>query len=83
MNSREEAMLDAVNDVADKLEDLAMEHEAAVNLNQALRDMRESLRNVQDLYRHQAGRLSAPYAERTPPSCALPGLSAVLAPGGK
>jgi hypothetical protein len=53
-------MLDAVNDVADKLEDLAMEHEAAINLNQALRDMRESLRDVQDLYRHQAGRMSAP-----------------------
>jgi hypothetical protein len=26
---------------------------------------------------------SSAFAERTPPSCALPGLSAVLAPGGK
>jgi hypothetical protein len=83
MNAREEAMLDAVKAVYDDLTDLLGEWELPQAVSVNINEQRVKLRDVLDLYRHQAGRMSAPYAERTLPSCALPGLSAVLAPGGK
>jgi hypothetical protein len=91
MNAREEAMLDAVNDIADTCDDLLADSLLPADARAVIAEQRMKLRDVQDLYRHQAGRMSAPgglyvhgpFAERTPPSCALPGLSAVLAPGGE
>jgi hypothetical protein len=60
MNSREEAMLGAVNDVVDRLDDLLECDGLPAHVAIVIRDQCDKLRDVQDLYRHQAGRMSAP-----------------------
>jgi hypothetical protein len=87
MNSREQAMLQAVNDAVDGLTDL-IEHRYGWSDRdlRAIENMVSQLKDVQDLYRHQAGRYVQPEQvtraalDEHTAGAALPGLGA-LVPG--